>query len=902
MLENQSHIEPLEARQLLSAAMSGSFTGKIPGAISLKSPTRLTVKLVNTGGVAISGPATLNIFASQDSVFDSGDALIAGEKVKLNLKPGKSSTATISFSAPSAISSGSYRLVGEIVPSSAPPGIFFSASSVAITAPFVNLGGTIALSPKTTSYTVGGKGVKPLSVTVIVVNHGNVPARGPVAIALYGSTNAALDALDPLLTTVPAKAITLNPGKSKKYVINLKPTAATPSGTYLMLANINAGITAKTAIVESTLDDNTPATPNTFKIINGAKPQKAAFAGALTDNILAVVVGSPELTTFSASIANAGPSTSVELDEVDSSGNLIGAIASMSDDGSVANGDQVAGDGTYSANVPIGFDAAGTRYFVAKVVDTTQSVSAQTAAISIPGVTGPTQQQFAADDADAITVRQAAAPVVAAHGTAAQIIAAVNGVLQSDANVQPGSIRTVESAIAWDSVDGIGHAILTDELLGCRGASAGTTTVIQSAGRPASAGAVTTPVIKSSAAARPNGRTAVVIDPYNATFTEDGGDEAPAIAQKLTDAGYDTTYLGAAQLNSLSQYQNLGTNAALVFVAHGIIIPNMGSYLATRVLATEDAKANHLSDLENHRLILNDDSVAADGTGTSSYLAQSGFFKAYTGSMDGSIVYLGACHLAENQDMAQAFLGLKAGAVIAYTGFVKSPFAVPHGLATFDTLLKDTKNTVGDIPGINVDVVTAPPKTSSSRRTSGVIFNPDGLTMGGGSNVLNRFLSFGDLKAVLPGKPKLKAVNLVVTYSWPNTQRDLDTRTAFGGGAAGFDITAGTYLNWLGDQQGAGLQETTIVDLYDAWKAGIFSTTTVVGAGADWYAPDKGKGPATISVALEDITTEKQYEIQTLVINPATETTGATSQQGTIAVTLGGDPTDPTVTIKLVNS
>jgi hypothetical protein len=170
------------------------------------------------------------------------------------------------------------------------------------------------------------------------------------------------------------------------------------------------------------------------------------------------------------------------------------------------------------------------------------------------------------------------------------------------------------------------------------------------------------------------------------------------------------------------------------------------------------------------------------------------------------------------------------------------------------------------------------------------------------TGIRNRFLSFGDLNATLPGRPLLLNVNLVVTYNWPNDEKDLDSRTEFAGGAAGFNLPGGTYLNWLGDEQGAGEEETTIVDLYDAWKAGVFSTTTTVGAGADWYTPDDGSGPATISVALEDINTEKQYQIQSLVVIPGQETDGATSQQGEIDVTLGGDPTNPTVTVKLVHS
>ena len=108
-----------------------------------------------------------------------------------------------------------------------------------------------------------------------------------------------------------------------------------------------------------------------------------------------------------------------------------------------------------------------------------------------------------------------------------------------------------------------------------------------------------------------------------------------------------------------------------------------------------------------------------------------------------------------------------------------------------------------------------------------------------------------------------------LTAAWPLPDADLDSRTTFLGTSAGFNLPGGTYLNWLGDSQGFGGEETTVVDLYDSWKAHLFTMTTKVGVGADWYIPDHGSGPATISVALEDIHTEKEYQIQSVVVSVA---------------------------------
>jgi hypothetical protein len=908
MQQLRSQIEQLEARRFLSGVLAGSFTGKIPGAISLKSPTKVTMKVADTGAASISGPATLTLYGSQDSTLDSLDPRLVVAKIKLNLKPGKSVNVTETFSAPAAASSGSYFLVGDIVPAGASGSVFFSTPKVTITAPFVDLTGTMSLSPKTTSFTVGGKSQKPLAFTVVVANHGNVPAKGPMAISLFGSSSTILDSLDPLLMTLPAKTLLLNPGKTKKFTINFKPTAATPSGKFYGIAEVNSGTTIKTAIVESNISNDTAVTSNTFTITNSAKPVKAAFVGGLSDNTVAVVVGSPELTTFNVSVVDATPTTMVELDEVDSSGDLIGQITTLQDNGSPANGDAVAGDGIYSGIVPIAFNAPGTRYFVAKVSDSASGSSGQTAAVSIPGITGPTTQQLAEDDQTSTAAVQSGMSIAANGGTAAQVISTIQTALSSDANVMPGSISTTDSSIAWEDSDGIVEMVPTDELLGGRGASQ----PVQTLGSAAQVAGGTSIAPAAESASPPiipadnsgDGQSAVVLDPYNGQFTESsfGGDEAPQIAQMLTDAGYDTTYLTTSQISSLTVYQNLGSNATIAIVTHGVVSAKYGAIIATNVLDSEDPASSHASDLVNHRLYLNPGAIAANGDGAQEYLATSQFFAKYTGSMDGTIVYLGACHLGETFQMPNAFLDQGAGAVIAYTGPVNGSFAVPHGLGVYNTLLKPTDNTVGDIPGINVDVVTTAQANSSSIKhaSQSRTVSPDGLVLTTG--IRNEFLSFGDLKATLPGRPMLVNVNLIVTYNWPNDEKDLDSRTVFAGGAAGFNLPGGTYLNWLGDEQGAGQEETTIVDLYDAWKSGVFGTTTVVGAGADWYTPDDGSGPATISVALEDINTEKQYQVQSLAIIPGQETDGATSQQGEIDVTLGGDPTNPTVTIKLVHS
>ncbi len=882
MQTKSRHIDVLESRTLFSVDLTGVFFGKVPTAIPLQATNHLTVRVTNQGDASAVGAASVLLYASTDATLDASDTLLCTTNTKLNLKATKSSNVNLKFTSPTTLTTGSYYLLADIVggatitEQNTANNVLATASAVTITQPFVDLTDSITLNSKTTTYTVGAKRQTPLKFTVVVTNNGNVPAKGPLAIKLYGSENQTLDAQDISLYTLPARAINIRAGKTKIYSVVLKPTVATPSGTFFGIAEINAN----SGVAESVTSNDSASTSSTFTIANSALPLSPKLVGALSDNIIAVVVGTPELVTFSATVSGATSTTAVELDEVDANGTLITKLADLHDSGSAADGDAVAGDGIYTALVPISFNATGTRYFIAKLAD------AVTSSLSIPGVNPPTDAQLAQDSNDLNQVGSAASAAVTAGGGAAQIIAAAQTALQSDSNVLAGSIVVEPTGISWESSDGIIQDIMTDALLGGRGvssvsaasnASTATNQALTGSTFVGASDAAASPLAATPQALVPadtvdsNGQTAEVLDPYNFVFASQG-DEAPAVSQALTAGGYTVTYK-SNNLVTLDDFKNLGTNAAVAIISHGDYYGHLNQAILTAIPVAASPDAQTAADLLNHRIVVGYSDIYHHADG-SIYALTPAFFTKYTGAMDKSIVYIGCCDQCDVPDMADAFLNLGAAAFIGYKNPVPTDFGAIHGLEAFQTLLKPTGNTVGDIPGINTAQVST----------------TDGLC---------QFLSFGDLKATLPGAPLLTNVNLVVTYSWTAAEKDLDDITTFAGQSAGAQLTGGTYLNWLGDDQLAGGEETTVVDLYDAWAAHVFTTTTTVGLGADWYTPDGGTGPATVSIALEDIHTQKQYQIQSVVINPGQETDGAMDILKQVNVTLGGDTANPTVKVKL---
>jgi hypothetical protein len=886
MQNSSRHIERLESRQLLSADLTGVFFGKVPTAIPLQVTNHLTVRVTNQGDASAVGAASVLLYASTDASLDSGDTLLGTGTAKLNLKATKSSNVTVKFASPSALITGGYYLLADIVDGSGiteqntANNVVATASTVTITQPFVDLTDSITLTSKIPSYTVGAKKQTPLKFTVVVTNHGNVPAKGPLAVNLFGSENKTLDPLDTSLYALPARAINIRAGKTRVYSVVLKPTVATQSGTFYGIAEINSN----SGVAETVTSNDSASTSSTFTITNSALPVAPKLTGTLSDNIIEVLVGTPELVTFSATVNGAASTTAVELDQVDASGTLISKVADLSDNGSATNGDAVAGDGIFSAMVPISFSGPGTQYYVAKLVD------AVTSPLSIRGVNPPTDAQLAQDSADSDAVGQAANQAMLTGGGAPQIISAAETALAADTNVLAGSMDVQPDGIEWENSDGIVEEISTDAILGGRGvsnlnsaAAAVTTGPLAavgsesiSSGSVSASPAAATATIKPADAAPDNGQTAVVLDPFHFYFSPQG-DEAPNVAASLTAAGYTTSYLADTAV-TLDSFKNLGSNATVAIVSHGLNSPRYGVSIVTDDPVPASPDSSFLSDLVNHRLYkcVIPANNRVDNTATNVSVVTASFFTKYTGTMDGSIVYLGCCHLGETPDLANAFINLGAAAVLAYKNPVPTDFGEKQGNASYKALLGDTANTIGDIPGVNT--ATAP-------------YN----NFGG----LCRFVSFGDLKATLPGLPLLTNVNLVVTYSWTAAEKDLDDITTFAGQSAGAQLNGGTYLNWLGDDQLAGGEETTVVDLYDAWAAHVFTTTTTVGLGADWYTPDGGAGPATVSIALEDIHTQKQYQIQSVLINPGQETDGAMDLLKQVNVTLGGNTANPTVKVKL---
>lgn len=118
---------------------------------------------------------------------------------------------------------------------------------------------------------------------------------------------------------------------------------------------------------------------------------------------------------------------------------------------------------------------------------------------------------------------------------------------------------------------------------------------------------------------------------------------------------------------------------------------------------------------------------------------------------------------------------------------------------------------------------------------------------------------------------------LLITYSWPGGQSDLDSRTDFLSGQVGWNYpTTAPYLEWSGDNTGTG-PETVEVLVQQALDDVAWSGSVFVYCHADWYTPAGGTGDATLTAKNEDSGLELS-----ITISPGQQDEGATSLVGTI--------------------
>jgi subtilase family serine protease len=203
------------------------------GTVGAGMPFTVTDTTRNQGG----GPAaasTTAFYLSANGVLDGADVLL-GSRAVAALGPGLSQAASTTLTMPADTLAGTYYLLAR---ADAGDVLAESAEANNIKAQVVQIGPDLVVSALTVPAALGA-GV-PFDLTDTTRNQGGAPAAGSMT-GFFLSTNTVLDASDVALGSraVPS----LGAGASSAGSTTLAVPAATPAGTYYLLARADAGDT-----------------------------------------------------------------------------------------------------------------------------------------------------------------------------------------------------------------------------------------------------------------------------------------------------------------------------------------------------------------------------------------------------------------------------------------------------------------------------------------------------------------------------------------------------------------------------------------------------------------------------------------------------------------------------------
>jgi hypothetical protein len=418
-----------------------------------------------------------------------------------------------------------------------------------------------------------------------------------------------------------------------------------------------------------------------------------------------------------------------------------------------------------------------------------------------------------------------------------------------DPDVLQSSIVVSANGVYWQTTDGTGMGVLsTVDSVSVRsgGSVTNTETTIGST--------CSSDELASGEGSDDSCGKAIVLGAFYDQFSVGGGDESLDLANKLRNNGYDVTEQYNGQV-TVSDFANFGQFDVVIVTSHGdswVVPDGNGGWTVQTIIITRERV---IPGQEPYYDAIVSGLIMKIG---GYYALTPQFFETFTGQMDDTVVYFGACRTARGSDMANTFTGLGAAVYMGYTDYVSSSFAYNRGIAAIDYLLAG--GIVGAIPGLQGD--DGPPDPAQ----------------------LRTFYSDGS-KTLDPKCDLLKDYDLLLNYTWPESQKDLDTGTKFLGKTVGYRGSGSPYMSFSGDDTSYGGIETIVVDLYKAHRDGGWNDQTIVDAVAGWYIPAGGSGPALLTVGLKRKSDGQVKNSVQKTINPGSQSGLAATLVGQARIT-----------------
>ncbi|MGC9504807.1 hypothetical protein [Baaleninema sp.] len=428
-----------------------------------------------------------------------------------------------------------------------------------------------------------------------------------------------------------------------------------------------------------------------FGLSNAFTDEPSFFVSNLSVSQNGLFVGESTTLTFQVKAANPSSSPGIQLFEVDETGeaNLVEILV---DDGNVAIGDDIAGDGVFSGQITLSPDSPGQKTYFATIPNSDE----ETDNLQIDIVQPLTDEQWQTILDFNQQVESNFVELLDSGQSSEQAIANIVADLQANPErAKSESIVATASEVLWETPEGILTFLDSQSYLGGeeRGVNIGTEQVSKNApdDTTTSAASFQTQALSTLNSSCNN---ALVLGPYANEF--EPNDETNEIAQTLENAGFNVIEKRNESDDdrnvNVEDFKNLHLYDVVAISSHGGNWGGKGIIVTTSQQDNPENRDLYEVDLQTQRLAL---------SSSNTYAVTSSFFETYTGEMSDTIVYIGSCSSTANDALAQTFLDKGAAAFIGYSDTVGSGFANERGQRVFEELVAGT--TVGQITGINQD-------------------------------------------------------------------------------------------------------------------------------------------------------------------------------------------------------
>ncbi|HWE93210.1 MAG TPA: choice-of-anchor tandem repeat GloVer-containing protein [Tepidisphaeraceae bacterium] len=227
---------------LTPAIMADTVPVSVVGGVNFTAGS-LKLNLANPSSSAEDG-FTVNVYASSDTTLDTtSDTLVTALTKSTIIKAGTSINLALPIkNLPASLPDGHYYLIVETIDAAGNIQSVSSVPTVLVAPPFVSFLEQPVNDAKVAQNIVSDRPVKG-SISLVITNNGNVPAKGLTTIDLDASLNA-----DQIGTSVTEaiKNMAIKPGASKVITLPLKSIPALADGDYYFVAQVtdpDGGIT-----------------------------------------------------------------------------------------------------------------------------------------------------------------------------------------------------------------------------------------------------------------------------------------------------------------------------------------------------------------------------------------------------------------------------------------------------------------------------------------------------------------------------------------------------------------------------------------------------------------------------------------------------------------------------------